>query len=171
MMWKHLPLFDARFLINTEGKVYNSVTENYLTPSVFQNGYKTITFNCNGVRQKISLHRLLANSFIPNPNNLPVVMHRDNNKLNCELSNLKWGTYSENNSQAIRDGLNTIPRPDNRKYFNLYNENCPVSFNLLGIKSIMEKTEINNSSRLFNYMRRKTSITSGPFKDWKIDHI
>lgn len=51
------------------------------------------------------VHRIVAETFIPNPNHLPVVMHKDNNKKNNCVSNLKWGTVSENTKQAFDDGL------------------------------------------------------------------
>lgn len=49
-------------------------------------------------------HRLVAEVYIPNPNNYPIVMHKDNNPLNNHVENLKWGTYSMNNLQCSREG-------------------------------------------------------------------
>ena len=51
------------------------------------------------------MHRLMAEMFISNPNQLPVVMHKNNDKSNFDISNLKWGTQSENVAQAYADGL------------------------------------------------------------------
>jgi len=51
------------------------------------------------------VHRLVAEAFIPNPNNYPIVMHKDNNKKNNHISNLKWGTVSNNTQQAVDDKL------------------------------------------------------------------
>ena len=48
---------------------------------------------------------MVAIAFIPNPNNLPIVMHKDNDKTNPNLNNLKWGTVSENTQDAFNDGL------------------------------------------------------------------
>ena len=48
----------------------------------------------------------MAILYIPNPHNLPVVMHLDNNPLNNRVSNLKWGTYKENTQQMMREGRN-----------------------------------------------------------------
>ncbi len=61
----------------------------------------------NGKNKKITkrVHRLVAEAFLPNPNNYPFVMHIDNNKKNNDISNLKWGTASENTQQAVNDGL------------------------------------------------------------------
>jgi len=57
-------------------------------------------------------HRLVANAFIPNPLNLPVVMHGDDNGFNNCVSNLKWGTIAENTQDAFNNGLiKNIGRP------------------------------------------------------------
>ncbi len=50
-----------------------------------------------------SIHRLVALNFIPNPDNLPIVLHKDNDRLNCHKDNLKWGTQSENIKQIYID--------------------------------------------------------------------
>ena len=61
-------------------------------------------YNCNGYphcclnRREYSKHRILATQFIPNPNNLPVVNHKDENPLNDVVTNLEWCTWSYNNS-------------------------------------------------------------------------
>lgn len=51
------------------------------------------------------VHRLVASAFIPNPENLPIVMHLDNDKSNNRVENLAWGTISENTQAAFNDGL------------------------------------------------------------------
>jgi len=51
------------------------------------------------------VHRLVALVFIPNPEGLPIVMHKDNNKQNNNSNNLKWGTTMQNSQDARRDGL------------------------------------------------------------------
>lgn len=69
-------------------------------------GYKYCGINYID-KGKISkrVHRLVAEAFIPNPDNLPIVMHKDNNKKNNTVENLKWGTISENTQQAFDDEL------------------------------------------------------------------
>lgn len=69
-------------------------------------GYKYCGINYrNGRHISKRVHRLVAEAFIPNPNSYPIVMHRDNNKKNNVVDNLKWGTVSENTQQAVDDGL------------------------------------------------------------------
>ena len=57
-----------------------------------------------GQRQR-RVHILVAEAYLPNPDNLPIVLHLDNNKKNCSVKNLKWGTVKENTQQAFDDKL------------------------------------------------------------------
>ena len=61
--------------------------------------------------KKKRLHRLVAEAFVPNPDNLPMVDHIDNNKQNCAASNLQWCTAKTNTAKAARDGLMSRQRP------------------------------------------------------------
>lgn len=71
-------------------------------------GYKYCTISYeNGTKKTKRVHRLVAEAFILNPDNLPIVMHKDNNKKNNCVDNLKWGTIKENTIQACKDGLAT----------------------------------------------------------------
>jgi hypothetical protein len=56
-----------------------------------------------------TIHRLLAETFIPNPDNKPCVNHIDGNKLNNTVDNLEWCTYSENHLHAYKNNLMKAP--------------------------------------------------------------
>lgn len=70
-------------------------------------GYREVLFSENGKTNQYRVHRLIAETFIPNPNNLPCVNHKDGDKLNNSVSNLEWCTRSENVLHAYRTGLET----------------------------------------------------------------
>lgn len=69
--------------------------------SVNSKGYENVSIN--GKLHKV--HRLVAEAFIPNPQGLPQVNHKDGNKLNNEVSNLEWATASQNTKHAYEMGL------------------------------------------------------------------
>lgn len=69
------------------------------------NGYPKVTLSKGNVKVKKYIHRLLAEHFIYNPKNKPCINHIDGNKLNFDLSNIEWCTYSENNIHAFEMGL------------------------------------------------------------------
>lgn len=64
-------------------------------------GYYTVNINY----QPILVHRIVAEAFLPNPNNLPVINHKDGNKLNNSADNLEWCSTQHNNQQAVYQGL------------------------------------------------------------------
>ena len=65
-------------------------------------GYYQIALYKNGVMKNKLLHRLIAEAFIPNPENKPTVNHIDGNKLNDNLENLEWATSKEQTQHAIK---------------------------------------------------------------------
>ena len=77
-------------------------------------GYCVVTLRHKNKIKYKTVHRLVAETFIPNPNNYPVVNHKDGNKSNNKLENLEWCTYSYNSKHAIKNGLNKLP-PNTRK--------------------------------------------------------
>lgn len=68
-------------------------------------GYKRVHVSHEGKSYKFLVHRLVAEAFIDNPQKLPVVNHKDGNKLNNYVDNLEWITYSGNLAHAYRIGL------------------------------------------------------------------
>lgn len=69
------------------------------------NGYLSLDLYQYGKRQKVRVHRLVAEAFVPNPDNKPEVNHKDGNKHNNCASNLEWVTSKENCRHAWDNGL------------------------------------------------------------------
>lgn len=68
-------------------------------------GYLTVGLYNGGVKKMVKVHRIVATSFIPNPDNKPEVNHIDGDKYNNSISNLEWVTSLENNRHARENGL------------------------------------------------------------------
>ena len=100
---KHLDLFDG-YSISEYGEVRNRHGR-ALTPQTSWNGYSRIELSRRGKAKKHLVHRLVASTFVQNPDNKPCVNHIDGVKLNNHFSNLEWVTRSENQLHAYRLGL------------------------------------------------------------------
>lgn len=84
------------YYVDENGNVYNNSTQSMLKGSIGENGYKYYRLSKNNSKKMFYAHRLVAEYFLENPNNLPVVNHKDGNKLNNSVDNLEWVSYSEN---------------------------------------------------------------------------
>ena len=89
----------TRWSINEEGQVRNDETGKFLKGTILHT-YRYINFRWNGKQKNKSVHRLVAEAFLPNPDNLPCVHHIDGDRLNNRLDNLKWVSEQENVKQA-----------------------------------------------------------------------
>jgi NUMOD4 motif/HNH endonuclease len=79
-----------------------TIPEKKLKIMVNNKGYARVSLLKNSQRKSAAVHRLMAIHFIPNPLNLPLVRHNDDNKLNNQLSNLCWGTNKDNSMDMVR---------------------------------------------------------------------
>ena len=88
------------YKINENGEIYNIKTKKYLQGTV-RNGYRAVKLTIDGIKKDYLVHRLVAQTFLDNPNNFLVVNHKDGNKLNNNVNNLEWVTQSDNIIHAI----------------------------------------------------------------------
>lgn len=83
------------YFITNDGKLYNEKTKRWYKDSL-SGGYHKYDLIQNSKKYSKLTHRLVAEAFIPNPLNLPVVNHKDGNKLNNSVENLEQISYSRN---------------------------------------------------------------------------
>ena len=101
------------YLIYPDGTVINSKKGNVLTHSLNENGYLYVSLWKNNRANPRTVHRLVAEAFIPNPENKPIVNHKDANRANPHVDNLEWVTIQENKNHAVKNGL--MPSGENSK--------------------------------------------------------
>lgn len=114
-VWKDVLGYDGLYQVSNKGQVKsmyfhsqkgkgNNLKENpkILTPGVDSYGYNIVSL-CNGDTKKtFTVHRLVAETFIPNPDNLPCINHKDEDKQNNCVENLEWCTVEYNNSYGTK---------------------------------------------------------------------
>lgn len=93
--WKDIRLNEytkARYQVSNKGRIRNKKTGHIFTPTLRKRGdYPAVGLQIGAGEQKtLSVHRIVAIEFLPNPTNLPEINHKDQNKLNPDLDNLEW---------------------------------------------------------------------------------
>lgn len=99
-MKKDVLEFKGRYYVDNYGNVYNNVKR--LKQNIDKDGYKTVTLWKDNKPYFRRVHRLVAEAFIPNPDNKPQVNHIDECKTNNFVSNLEWSTHKENINHGTR---------------------------------------------------------------------
>ena len=115
-IWKDVPEYEGRYQISNMGRIKSLdryarvgggsvrfVQGGIIKPIRCKNGYLEAPFSKNGIREVFLLHRLVAQLFIPNPNGLPQINHKDENLSNNSYENLEWCTAKYNANYGTRN--------------------------------------------------------------------
>lgn len=104
--WKDIVGYEGRYQVSNLGRVKSlkrkvgvknrSTPEKILKEHLQKEGYYTVVLYKNGEPRRLSVHRIVAEAFLYNPNNYPVVNHKDENKGNNNVNNLEWCTVIYN---------------------------------------------------------------------------
>jgi hypothetical protein len=127
VVWKEIPEFDG-YLISSVGDVWSNKLKRVIIPPTDKDGYPRIGLWKNQSVKKHFVHRLVAQAFIPNPDNKPVVNHINGNKTDNRVCNLEWCSVLEN-EQHSRNVLGKVtPKNIHTKPLTLVKDAEEVSF-------------------------------------------
>lgn len=140
--------FNDNYIIYENGKIFSKKRGIFLKPSLDKKGYQIVVLTIEGKQVTKRVHRIVAEHFIPNPENKPQVNHIDKNKENNDVSNLEWVTASENMLHALKDKPKTpkknyrhkIRRTVEKNITQVCNRFCvTIKGNYLGIYKTIEE--------------------------------
>lgn len=103
--WAHIKGFLWRYQVSDKGRVRNYQTQRLLKLERHYRGYLRVQL---GRGPHYFVHRLVAEAFLENPDNLPIVNHKDRNKCNNSLENLEWLSLKDNSQHWMADDRNKL---------------------------------------------------------------
>lgn len=111
-LWKPVKEFEGIYEVTSKGRFRNIRIKlkgeiNYIKSFPNTSGRLIIHLCINSKKKSFQVHRLIAESFVPNPNNLPQINHIDGNYLNNAIENLEWCTSKENVRHVFKNNLKT----------------------------------------------------------------
>ena len=113
-IWRDVVGYEGLYKVSNLGNVKNCLSGRILKLCNDKDGYKIINLYKNGVRKTYGVHRLVSKAFLTNPNNLPQVNHKDEDKTNNRVDNLEWcdakynlnfGTAQERKAKKISKSI------------------------------------------------------------------
>ena len=90
------------YSVSDKGEVFNNKKNVAISSFFHRKGYLMVTLCNKGKKRNIYVHRLVAEAFIPNPQNKPTINHKNEKKTDNNVNNLEWLTVAENNSYGTR---------------------------------------------------------------------
>lgn len=103
-MWTAAAGLGGKVEVHPSGKARDAATKEPVYHRTTEKGYLTFRRTVGGRARDFRLHRVIAETFIPNPDQLPEVNHRDFDKANCAVDNLEWCTRAYNHAHALDGG-------------------------------------------------------------------
>lgn len=162
-IWKDIKGYEDKYQVSNTGKVrskdrFDSAMRNRIKGQIIKqvssaHGYKRLNLCKNGKPRLWLVHRLVAEAFIPNPNNLPYINHKDENPSNNNVDNLEWcthlynmnyGTIKERHSRDMTGKM--INRPDKSKPVLQYDKSGNFIARYESAQEAKRKTGLNPSN-------------------------
>lgn len=106
--------FEGKYKISKNGRIFSSITKRILSPKKTHKGYEEVTLVKDGNKHHKKIHRLVAKTFVQNPENKKQVNHKNGIKDDNRAINLEWVTCKENINHAYKNGLVDLETRSNK---------------------------------------------------------
>ena len=103
------------YLAGKDGNIYSMKRNIILSPRVDGDGYLEVSIMVNGKQMSKTVHRMIAEAWLPNPNSKPFVNHKNGNRSDNRVDNLEWITISDNNLGINKHDDEIKYKPKKRK--------------------------------------------------------
>jgi len=116
--WKLISKTNNLYAVSTLGRIMSMRDGRIMKTTITNKGYELVITHVDGKQKGYTVHRLVAEAFLPNENNYPVINHKDENPLNNNVNNLEWCSSSYNNTYNdihIKSGIKRRGRPSHNK--------------------------------------------------------
>ena len=97
--------YEGLYTVDIFGNIIRTQDKKIMSHQTNKQGYKCVSLSKDGVQKQYKVHRLIAEAFIPNPQNKPQINHIDGDKAHNTVWNLEWSTPKENTIHASDTGL------------------------------------------------------------------
>ena len=168
-----IPGFEERYLISKDGRVYSLVSNKILKPANHKgDDYLQVSLSDGSKNYTFKIHRLVAMTYVENPNKLPEVNHIDFNRLNNYFENLEWCSHYDNVKHS-RDAGNYPQYNTSRKAYVFTNVHNGNSFAVIGWRNMLKQFGMKpgNASVITRNAGTGKYIGKGLLKGLKIDII
>lgn len=169
---KDIPGFEGMYAITRDGQVWSYRNAKYLKARKSHNGYMRIQLNVDGKPYEYRINRLVAMTYIPNPDNLEEVNHIDFNIFNNNVENLQWCSHKDNMRHSYNAGhFDVLKQPRKAWTFtNVFNGN---QFTIVGVNACMKQFGFKSAGGMCKIIQKHINtgdyVLTGKLKGLRID--
>jgi len=169
---KDIPGYEGLYAISKNGDVYSYKTNKFFNPSKTKDGYLKVALRSNNKAYYYRVHKLVAMTYLDNPENLKEINHKDFNRQNNCLDNLEWISHDDNMLHSKVNNRFKTSKPFKKAYTftNVYNGK---SFTIIGIKNVAKHFGFKDNSikMLRDHVNTGDFVKSGILKNLRIDSV
>lgn len=173
-LMKPIPGYEKYYAATRDGKIFSYRCNRFLKPAKTKDGYLQVSLVGDNKKQySFKVHKLVALTYLDNPNDYTEINHKDFDRLNNSLNNIEWCNHYDNIKYSRDAGNYDCIYKQTRKAYVFTNVFTGKSFTILGFKQVLRQLHISpaNSSILYKYANTGNYVKKGILKGLKLDII